>query len=68
MCGCGAGSGLSNELLAFHPAHLHHRRDLLPLLRTRVHACGVVRAGMQEEDALLWDFLRGNNGDFAVQL
>lgn len=40
-----------------HP-HLHHRCQLLPLLLPGIHSSGVVSTRMQEDDALLWNFLR----------
>jgi hypothetical protein len=43
--------------LGHHP-HLYHCCHFLPLLRTRVHSRGVVSTGMQEEDTLLWNFLK----------
>lgn len=38
-------------------AHLHRGCHLLPLLLPGIHSGGVVSAGVQEDDALLWDFL-----------
>lgn len=64
VCGLGAGSGLSKQLLTLRPPHLHHGCYFLPLLWTRVHTRGVVSAGMKEENTLLWDFLRRNSRDF----
>lgn len=39
-------------------ALLHQRRDLAPLLQSGIHAGRIVGAGVQEDDALLRDFLK----------
>lgn len=41
----------------FSEKHLDYSSQFLPLLLLGVHACGVVGAGMEQDDALLWDFL-----------
>jgi len=38
-------------------AALHHRRDFFPLLQSGIDSSWVVGAGVQENDALLGDFL-----------
>lgn len=37
--------------------YLDNVRNLLPLLRPRVHTSGIVGAGMQQNHTLLWDCL-----------
>lgn len=41
----------------FLQLYLHDFRNLLPLLRPRVHTGGVVGTSMQQNDTLLWDGL-----------
>ena len=40
------------------PLLLHNLQDAAPLLGGRVHAGGVVRAGMQHHDGALWGALQ----------
>lgn len=39
-------------------SHLHNVSNLLPLLGPWIHTSGVVSTCMQQDDALLWDFLQ----------
>lgn len=44
--------------LGHSTAHLHHSCQLLPLLLPGIHPGGVVSTSVQDDDALLWNFLR----------
>lgn len=48
-------------------SHLHDVADLLPLLRPGIHAGRIVGAGVQHNDALLWDFLQHEMSTWSIK-